>query len=452
MKRLFVGACLAVQCVLVAGQDAATDRFQQFDKNGDGQLTREEFRAQKIFEAADANHDGMLTREEIATHFRPRRDNSPAASQPATTSAQSSAANVEIVKSLDVPYCSVRGADAKLLSLDIHAPPTAVKAPVIVYVHGGYWKAGDKSQTGSLPAFLCGRGFVFVSINYRLAPAVKHPVIVQDVARAVAWVHDHIAEHGGDPEQVFLTGHSAGAHLAALLGTDAKRLEEQGKPLSILRGVIPLDSAAMDVRNLAADDRRADSPYRAAFGDDPAAWSDASPLVHAQTAKTPPFQVIVAYGPAVEHKKAGVAEFATALRKNGTRVEIVDVSSFREHQSLMTQFGSSDDPVSLAVLEFIDSVRCEKADAGLGSERVLKLEGKAAAVAAEQLEAYRLRVMMMRFDQNKDGSITKDEMSANSFLFDRMDANKDGTVTAEELGDYEQQKSLPGNQPASSPM
>lgn len=366
------------------------------------------------------------------------------ASRPVPMSAQARAANTEIVESLGVPYSSERGVDANLLSLDIHAPRIATKAPVVVYVHGGYWKAGDKSQTGSLPAFFCGRGFVFVSINYRLAPAVKHPVIVQDVARAVAWVHDHIADKGGDPEQVFLVGHSAGAHLVALLGTDAKRLGEQGKPLSILRAVIPLDSAAMDIRDVAADIRRADSPYRAAFGDDPAAWSDASPLVHAQTAKSPPFQVVVAYGPAIEHKKAGVADFATALRKNGTRAEIVDVSSFREHQSLMTQFGASDDPVSLAVLEFIESVRSEKADARLGSERVLKLEGEAAAVAAGQLKAYRLRVLMMQFDKNKDGRITKEEMSANHFLFDGMDANKDGTVTAEELGDYERQKQPSG--------
>jgi hypothetical protein len=129
---------------------------------------------------------------------------------------------------------------------------------------------------------------------------VKHPVLIQDVARAVAWVHDHAAEHGGDAAQLFLTGHSAGAHLVALLGTDAKRLAEHGKPLSILRGVIPLDSAAMDIREVAASDRRPDSPYRAAFGDEPAGWADASPIVHAANGKgLPPFQMIVAYGPAI---------------------------------------------------------------------------------------------------------------------------------------------------------
>lgn len=437
MQSRVLCVILVLLCTPAVGQGPTVDRFKQFDRNDDGQLTREEFPAANIFDAADVNRDGLLTRAELAAHFRTVRGQSPAIPRPNSTSPQPLTTTAEIVETLGLPYANEPGVDAHLLSLDIHAPKDANVAPVVVYVHGGYWRAGDKSQTGNLPAFFFEHGFVFVSINYRLAPAARHPVIIQDVARAVAWVHDHIAQHGGDPGQIFLAGHSAGAQLVALLGTDAKRLGEQGKPLSILRAVIPLDSAAMDIRSVATDDRRADSPYRAAFGDDPADWSDASPLVHAQTAKSPPFQVVVAYGPAVEKKKAGVAEFAASLRKNGTRAEVVDVSSFREHQSLMTQFGASDDPVSLAVLEFIESVRSEKPDAGLGSERALNLEGDAAAVAAGQLEAYRLRVLMMRFDKNKDQRITQEEMSANHYLFDRMDANKDGIVTTEELGDYE---------------
>jgi acetyl esterase/lipase len=344
----------------------------------------------------------------------------------------------EIVDALNVPYATVPGVEANLLSLDIHAPKGAKSAPVVMYVHGGYWKAGDKSQKGHLPDFFCRRGFVLVSLNYRLAPAVKHPVLVQDVARAVAWVHDHIEEHGGDAAQLFLTGHSAGAQLVALLGTDARRLGALGKPLSILRGVIPLDSAAMDLRDVTANDRRADSPYRAAFGDDPAAWADASPLVHAEAGRgLPPFQIVVAYGPAIANKKAGVDALAAALRKNGTHAEVVDVSALREHQSLMTEFGAAGDPVSAAVLEFIDSVRGGQSIPGLGTERVIKPEGEAAVAATKQLEAYRLRVMMRQFDRNQDSRFTKDEMSANPFLFGRMDADKDGIVTAEELRAYE---------------
>jgi len=441
---------LCVLCASVAQTKAQTalDRFPQFDKNADGKLTREEFPATKIFDGADANQDGFLTREEIAAYFRKQQSGtSGTPTMPTTPQSKPTpapAAIVEIVETLNVPYAAIEGVDPNLLSLDIHAPKDAKGLPVVMYVHGGYWKAGDKSQKSHLPEFFCRRGFVFVTLNYRLAPAVKHPVLIQDVARAAAWVHDHIAAHGGDAPQLFLTGHSAGAQLVALLGTDAKRLGEHGKPLSILRGVIPLDSAAMDIRSVAANDRRADSPYRAAFGDDPAAWADASPIVQAESAKSlPPFQIVVAYGPAIANKKAGVDAFATALRKNGTRAEVVDASSFREHQSLMTEFGTEGDPVSAAVLEFIETVRRGKAIAGLGSERVLKPTGESATAAANQLEAYRLRVLMMQFDKNKDGRITKDEMSANPFLFERMDANKNGIVTADELSAYEQRKESP---------
>jgi acetyl esterase/lipase len=335
---------LALFTATAAAQSPSlADRFAGFDKNADGKLTREEFPAAKIFDGADADKDGLLTREEIAAYFRKQQSGAPAppkpAPEPSTTLAPGPAAKLNIVETLNVPYATVEGVEPNLLSLDIHAPKDAKGLPVVIYVHGGFWKAGDKATKGHLPEFFCRRGFVFVTLNYRLVPAAKHPVLIQDVARAVAWVHEHIAEHGGDASQLFLTGHSAGAQLVALLGTDAKRLGELGKPLSILRGVIPLDSAAMDIRSVAANDRRPDSPYRAAFGDDPAAWADASPIVHAESAKSlPPFQIVVAYGPAIANKKAGVDAFAAALRKNGTRAEVVDASSFREHQSLIGLF------------------------------------------------------------------------------------------------------------------
>jgi hypothetical protein len=131
------------------------------------------------------------------------------------------------------------------------------------------------------------------------------------------------------------------------------------------------------------------------------------------------------------------------LRKGGTRTEVVDASTFREHQSLMTEFGAEGDPVSLAVLEFIEGIRGGQDITGLGSERVIQPTGEAAAAASRQLEAYRLRVLMMQFDKNKDGRITKDEMSANPSLFERMETNQDGIVTAEELSAYEQAKPAP---------
>ena len=177
------------------------------------------------------------------------------------------------------------GVEAKSHSLDVYAPKDAKHAPVIIFIHGGGWRNGDKSNpgVGSQPAaHFCAEGFVFVSINYRLTPAGKHPANIQDVAKAVAWVHDHIAEHGGDPAQINIMGHSAGAHLTALVATDETRLKAEGKPLSILKRAILLDTAAYDIPRYLTEfqEAKGTSPmrqlYTNAFGDTVEQWRDAS--------------------------------------------------------------------------------------------------------------------------------------------------------------------------------
>ncbi len=278
----------------------------------------------------------------------------------------------EILTTLDVGYATIPGVNPNLLSLDLYAPKGARNAPVVLYVHGGSWSAGDKRTVAHLPEFFVREGWVLGSVNYRLAPQAQHPAMIQDVAAAVAWVHDNIARYGGDPNQIFLIGHSAGAHLAALLGTDTRRLADLGKPQSILRAVVPFDTAALDVRPLAAADPRPTSPYRIAFGNDPAVWADASPIVHVGPGKgLPPFMVIAANGPGYASKKRGIDDFAAALRAAGTRAEVVDTSSFREHQSLMTEFGAPGDPVSRHVLEFLEGIRTGRPTTGLGGETIL---------------------------------------------------------------------------------
>ncbi|WP_156994079.1 alpha/beta hydrolase [Pseudonocardia acaciae] len=95
--------------------------------------------------------------------------------------------------------------------------PVGGRAPVLVQVHGGGWTMGDKlGQAEPLLGYLAERGWVCVTVNYRLAPAQRWPAMIVDVKRAIAWVREHISGHGGDPDFVAITGGSAGAHLAAL--------------------------------------------------------------------------------------------------------------------------------------------------------------------------------------------------------------------------------------------
>jgi len=144
----------------------------------------------------------------------------------------------------DIPYTNP--ADPKR-TLDVYSPTGAKNLPVVFWIHGGGWQAGDKSDVKLKPQWFMDKGYVFISINYRLLPAVDMGTLTRDVAQAFAWSNDHIAEFGGDPKRVIVGGHSAGAQLAAILCTDEKYLKEQGIPFSVLKGCIPVDGDTYDI-------------------------------------------------------------------------------------------------------------------------------------------------------------------------------------------------------------
>lgn len=131
--------------------------------------------------------------------------------------------------------------------LDVYAPQTGSKLPVVVWVHGGGWMRGSKSEVNYKPAAFVERGFVFVPVNYRFVPDVPMETIVRDVAKAVGWVQANIARHGGDPKRIFLMGHSAGAQLAALLCTDGRFLKAERVTWTSLKGCVPVDGDTYDV-------------------------------------------------------------------------------------------------------------------------------------------------------------------------------------------------------------
>lgn len=165
------------------------------------------------------------------------------------------------------------GADP-LQAVDVYAPAGARGAPVIVMVHGGAWKIGDKANSGSIENKLrhwLPKGYVFVSVNYRLLPQAMADEQAKDVAAAMRLVQARAGEWGGDPRKVVLMGHSAGAHLVALLSS---RPSMVGQPWA---GTVVLDSAVMKVSSVMQRPRRPDF-YDEAFGTDPAGWSKVSPM------------------------------------------------------------------------------------------------------------------------------------------------------------------------------
>ncbi|MBS0349432.1 MAG: alpha/beta hydrolase [Proteobacteria bacterium] len=188
-------------------------------------------------------------------------------------------------KLADVAY----GADPAQ-TMDVYIPADAHGAPVILMVHGGAWAIGDKAMERVVDAKVARwvtRGIVFISINYRMLPQAAVDVQLRDVARALAMAQQKAAAWGGDPQRFVLMGHSAGAHLAALLAV-SPTARFTPSPLPVL-GTVALDSAAMDVE--AIMNQRHLRLYDRPFGTDPAYWRALSPY-HALTPGAAPLLAV----------------------------------------------------------------------------------------------------------------------------------------------------------------
>jgi acetyl esterase/lipase len=111
----------------------------------------------------------------------------------------------------DLPYTEPKN---EWQTLDVYTPTEGKDHPVVVWIHGGGWQAGDKTEVQTKPQVFVDRGMVFVSINYRLLPKATIKQMAGDLAKAIRWTHDHAKEYGGDPNTIFVMGHSAGAQQA----------------------------------------------------------------------------------------------------------------------------------------------------------------------------------------------------------------------------------------------
>ncbi|HYM36428.1 MAG TPA: alpha/beta hydrolase [Steroidobacteraceae bacterium] len=126
-------------------------------------------------------------------------------------------------------------------ALDVYVPSqTKAPRPVVIFVHGGSWISGSKDRYRFVADSLTSRGYIAVLPNYRLFPDVKFPAFVDDVAQALAWTHSHAAEFGGDPQKIFFVGHSAGAHIAAMILFDPQYLARAGAERAWIKGFVGL--------------------------------------------------------------------------------------------------------------------------------------------------------------------------------------------------------------------
>ena len=230
--------------------------------------------------------------------------------------------------------------------LDLYLPEDRQRAPVVVFLHGGALRAGDKRESEHVALALVARGMAAVLPNYRLWPRVLYPAHVRDVAAAITWIHRHIAGYGLSRERLFVMGHSAGAYLAALLALDSRYLSAEGLTPAILRGLVCI-SGHYHVERV-RDDLRA-----CGWADDPEIWAEASPPRHAR-ADAPP--LLFLFGAGEERSRYEHAHsIVSALYRAGHRDSAAQEIPGREHMSIWQEFGTSGDPVIETVTDFIRS-------------------------------------------------------------------------------------------------
>lgn len=260
---------------------------------------------------------------------------------------KTSTSSQEVHKVLDVSYYQGANANPAKHKLDLYLPKDQKDFPVIFFVHGGAWRHGDKSGFlgfyGHLASSWARQGIGVVVTNYRLSPGVTHPEHIKDVARAFSWTRENIRKYGGRVDQIFVSGHSAGGHLVALLATDETYLKAEGLSLKAIRGAIPMSG----VYRIEAGDHLYDSM----FGEDPKVRREASPVCHA-CSEAPPFLIIYAEHDLAMCKKIFAEQFCTALKEHKADVQTLEVSA-RNHVTLLMKAASDGDPVNKAVRDFI---------------------------------------------------------------------------------------------------
>ncbi len=266
------------------------------------------------------------------------------------------AAQAQSVKR-DIPYAEP---PQERQVLDVYSPAGAKNLPVVFWIHGGGWQTGDKSSVQVKPQAFMEKGFVFVSTNYRLLPNVEMGTIVRDIASSIHWVHEHIASFGGDPERLFVMGHSAGAQLAALICTDVRYLKAEGLSLAIIKGCVPVDGDTFDIPAIieTAETRRRvhGQPqlkfgHREKFGNDPAKHRDFSAVTHVAKDKgIPPFLILhVADHP---DTSAQADRLGRELKDAGVPVKVFGARE-TTHGKINADLGLPDDPSTKALFDFV---------------------------------------------------------------------------------------------------
>ena len=215
--------------------------------------------------------------------------------------------------------------------LNVFQTQTSEKSPVVIFIHGGYWTSVNKNIYGFLGRNFGKKKIVTVIPNYTLSPNGNYDTMAKEVAAAIQWTSDNIEKYNGNPDQIFLMGHSAGGHLIALVGTNSKYL----KNTDMIKGIILNDAAGLDMNSyLKKYPPTKKHNYDVTWTKNQDNWKDASPI-YSLSKKAPPFLMftgIKTYPSIISQNKA----FVQKLKTFQPNVKINFLN--KKHVPMMRQF------------------------------------------------------------------------------------------------------------------
>jgi arylformamidase len=202
---------------------------------------------------------------------------------------------------------------------------------VIIFVHGGNWNSGDKKLYGFIGRTFAKKGITTVIAGYTLSPKANYDTMAKEIAAAVNWTKNNISNYNGNPDEIFLTGHSAGGHLIALIATNPKYLENKNS----IKGIILNDAAGLDMKHyLEENPPTNEDDYLATWSNTPKEWEAASPIYFLD--KETPKMMIYLGSKTYESIKVGNERFLKKLHQYQPNVEPIILN--KKHIPMVLQY------------------------------------------------------------------------------------------------------------------
>ena len=240
------------------------------------------------------------------------------------------------------------------MELNIFAPRKASNENVMVYIHGGNWNSGKKSLYNFLGTRFARKGIVTVVIDYPLSPEATYLEMSEASSLAIKWVKENIKKYGGNPDRIFVSGHSAGGHLAALISLDDVYFNSLQIPNPV-KGIILIDAAGLDMYGyLKGEKFPKDHTYLKTFTQDSAGWKKATPLYHLRE-NMPPMLIYRAENTYPSIEKSHV-KFIKALKARDA-VYRYQVLKGKKHVTMITQFFRTWNPRYDEIISFMNTLK-----------------------------------------------------------------------------------------------